>query len=667
MCGIFGRITPGKPIDLPACHAAVQTLAHRGPDGLGITVGRLDRRTAAFHLNPPRDLLCRRESQGCDLFLGHRRLSVIDPAPEAFQPMPNEDDTIWVVFNGEIYNHRDLRNRLKACGHRFLTDHSDTEVLVHGYEQWGGQLVDELRGMFALAVLDLTERSVFLARDRFGEKPLYYASGSSGVTFASELKALAQLPEPDRTISPLGLVDYLHHGLVPAPRCIYRGVRKLRAAERLTIRLDAADVLRPEIYWVPRYEPVAGKSEAEWFEQFEAELSESIRLRMASDVPLGAFLSGGLDSTIVTREMSRASDRPVSTFSIGFEEQRFDESEFAGRVARRYGTDHHTEVLSPQALLDVVPLVGRIFDEPFADSSAIPTYKVSQLARRRVTVALSGDGGDELLAGYRRYRLQHGLSRWLDPQPSFLLEMVFRPVASAWPERARGKSLLQLLVRDAKARYFKVFLDDYLIDLVHGDWVKGWDCLLEAAWPDETGKLVDKMCTTDCRFYVPEDLMVKVDRTSMSVSLETRAPLLDHKLFELVGRMPLPTRFNGKQSKLPLRRILAADLGRQFVDRPKKGFSLPLGRWFRNDLYDDLNDTLLQAGGLATSLLSRRTVEKLIENHRVGSRDQSPRLWKLYMLEKWNDCHGTSKSAEQEAPATAAERPAARVRQLHLG
>lgn len=656
MCGIFGQITPEKPVDPRRCYAATEALSHRGPDGLGIALGRLADRKAAFLLNPPAEAL-RAGPQDADFFLGHRRLCVVDLTPQAFQPMPNEDETIWLVFNGEIYNHRSLRDHLTGCGHRFRTHHCDTEVLVHGYEQWGSGVVDRLRGMFALAVLDLRERTLFLARDRFGEKPLYYAWDHAGVRFASQLSALLHLPEPDPALSPLALIDYLNHGFVPAPRSIYRHVHKLRAAERVSIRLDAPRTAAPDTYWTPRYEPTPGRSAAEWFEEFQAELEESIRLRMMADVPLGCFLSGGLDSTIVARQMSLASGRPLKTFSIGFREKRFDESAYAVRAARAYGTAHRSEVLSPDEMLKAVGPVGRVFDEPFADSSAIATYLVSRLARQEVTVALSGDGGDELLAGYRRYRLQQRLSRVLDRQPSFLAKLVLEPIASFWPERSRGKSLLSLLVSGAKTRYFKVFLDDYLVHLARRELAQQWDCLLEPAWPDHLPHLVDRMCAADCRFYIPEDLMVKVDRASMGVSLEARCPLLDHKLFELVGRMPLRTRFDAMAAKLPFRRILAAELGPEFVRRPKKGFSVPLGEWFRGALHEELSDVLLRTDGLVVSLFSRGTIRKLIEDHCKGSRDQSHRLWKLYMLQRWDDNFGHGRAAHRR-PAVPAACPA---------
>ena len=649
MCGIFGHISPGKPVEVLDCRRAIEALAHRGPDGLGVALGRLEDRSATFHLNPHGGRLRALSADRCDFFLGHRRLSVIDLAEEAFQPMSNEDGVVWVVFNGEIYNHQELRRRLEGLGHRFRTDHSDTEVLVHGYEQWGQRLVDELRGMFAFAVLDLRTRRLTMARDRFGEKPLYYRTDGKGVTFASELKALLHLPEVDLTISPEALVDYLHHRVVPAPRCIYRGMRKLRAAEIVTIELDAPDVCHSEIYWSVDYDPAPGKSDARWFDEFEAELRESIRLRSISDVPLGTFLSGGLDSTIVVRQLSRIARRPVSTFSIGFAEEQFDESRWAARAARHFGTAHHRRVVSSQDLLDVVAEVAEMFDEPFADPSAIPTLLVSRLAREHVTVALTGDGGDELLAGYARYARCHRLGRWFDRGPGRLAKSLLRPVASLWPESARGKALLRLLVRGTKERYFRSFMDDYLLGQLDPGPAENWHCLLDSAWSEDTSNLVDRMCAMDRQFYIPEDLAVKVDRTSMSVSLEARAPLLDHKLFELVARMPLATRFDGREGKLPFRRILSRELGEDFVDRPKQGFAIPLGRWFRGRLRDQLNDTLLQSGGIVTSLFSRGGVEKLIDNHCRGSRDQSERLWKLYILQKWNDCYGKRQSQDRVA------------------
>ena len=624
-------------------------MSHRGPDGFGVALGRLQLRSCRFFLRPfPKILRQHARVERSDLFLGHRRLSIIDLAPGAFQPMGNENGLIWVVFNGEIYNHAELRRDLETRGHRFRTDHSDTEVLVHGYEQWGSNLVDHLRGMFAFAVVDLEANRVFLARDRFGEKPLYYLTSNSGVAFASELKALMCLPGVDRTLSRHALVDYLNHGQIPAPRTVFQDVRKLRAAERVSVCLDDPRAAEPETYWSVDYDPQPGRSGEEWFEAFRAELEESIRLRLISDVPLGTFLSGGLDSTVVTGQASRILDGQLSTFSIGFAEKRYDESPWAARAAQHFHTSHHTKTVSAADLLDAVGTVGEVFDEPFADSSAVPTYLVSCLAREHVSVALSGDGGDELLAGYARYLLHHRLGRLLDKLPDTAVKLFLGPLARLWPESVRGKGLARLLLPGGKARYFQSFLDRRLVELARPGLSDDWQCSLESAWSDQPGHPIDRMCQFDRRFYIPEDLMVKVDRTSMRVSLEARAPLLDHKLFELVGRMPLPTRFDGRVGKLPLRKILAGELGQEFVDRPKRGFSVPLGTWFRHELREELRDTLLQREGIVASLFPRDNVEQLIDGHQSGSRDQSPRLWKLYMLQKWADCHGQEKKTDLE-------------------
>ncbi len=649
MCGIFGHITPAEPIDPDDCFRALGTLAHRGPDGAGVAMGRLASRQGDFFLHPETALLRRYAGeQGPDFFLGHRRLSVIDLSPQAFQPMANSEGTIWVVYNGEIYNHRKLRGELEARGHRFRTDHADTEVLVHGYEEYGDAVVDHLRGMFAFAVLDLRENRLLMARDRFGEKPLYYSAGANGVMFASELKALVELPRMDRNISDHALIDYLHHGMIPAPHSIFKQVRKLRAAERAVIRLDDPGKVDTEIYWDCRPDPVAGRSNDEWMEAFEAELHESIKLRMISDVPLGAFLSGGLDSTVVLDRMSRVSTQPVSTFSIGFPNAAFDESPWADRAAKQYGSAHHALTVSPADLLDTVGIIADVFDEPFADSSAVPTYLVSRLARGHVTVALSGDGGDELLAGYARYVVNRRLGGLMDRVPSWAVSRVLGPAARLWPEGVRGKGLLGFLAAPRELRYLTTFRDDYLVGLVSRELSAGWDSVLKHERGNCPADAVDEMCRTDRRFYIPEDLMVKVDRASMKVSLEARAPLLDHKLFELVGRMPLKTRFDGRTGKLPFRRILAGELGRDFVDRPKRGFSMPLGDWFRGELRDELRDTLLRTGGIVGSLLARSEIERIIDAHQTGSRDQSHRLWKLYMLQKWHTAYGQREMIKHE-------------------
>lgn len=638
MCGIFGQVTPGRPIDPVCCYRAIQSMKRRGPDGLGATVGRVADESSLFRRDPgfPWIQAASRENLP-DYFLGHRRLAIIDLAAAAYQPMTNEDRTVWVAFNGEIYNHQHLRGLLETHDHRFQTDHSDTEVLVHGYEQWGNSLLDRLRGMFAIAILDLRRRTLFLARDRFGEKPLYYRADSRGVAFASQMKALRCLPEVDGTLSHAALVDYVSHGFIPAPRTVLEGIHKLRAAHAIELSLDRPEEATPYRYWFMRYEVEPDHDSTLWQEEFQEELDRSIRMRLMSDVPLGVFLSGGLDSTIVATGVAKAVSEPVRSFSIGFSERRFDESPWAEQAASHLKLKHRQRILAPADLLAEIDTVAGIFDEPFADSSAVPTYLVAKLAREEVTVALSGDGGDELLAGYRRYARMHRIGKWIDRLPSGAVRAMFGPWRSVWPEHARGRAFLDLLVPGIEARYRRVFSDDTLRGKMRAEAAAGWDCLLGPSWADEGGEAIDRWCSMDRQLYIPEDLMVKSDRVSMHASLEVRAPLLDHKLFELVARAPLSTRFDGRVGKLPFRKMLRGEFGSKFVDRPKKGFSVPLGSWFRGQLREPLRETLLQHDGIVTSLFPRQALRRLVDGHQNGTRDQSARLWRLYMLALWHE------------------------------
>ncbi len=638
MCGIFGQITPNRPIDAVCGYRAIQSMEHRGPDGSGVALGCLSDESVVFCRDPglSRIQASSRETAS-DFFLGHRRLAIIDLTEAACQPMTNEDGAVWVVFNGEIYNHESLRRVLKACGHRFQTDHSDTEVLVHGYEQWGEKLLDRLRGMFGLAILDLRQRTLFLARDRFGEKPLYYRADSQGIAFASELKALRHLPEVDSSPDHAALVDYVSHGFIPAPRTVLDGIRKLPAAHAMTVSLDRPDESTPRRYWSVRYEVDTQQDEAQWREQFQEELERSIRLRLISDVPLGVFLSGGLDSTIVAAGVSRSVSEPVRSFSIGFSDPRFDELPWAQQAADRFGLRHRTRVLTPGDLLAEIDTIADTFDEPFADSSAVPTYLVAKLARENVTVALSGDGGDELLAGYARYRWMQQIGRCVDRVPAGLVRVAAGSLRRIWPDHVRGRAMLDLLVPAAEARYRRMFSDDTLRERMRPEAAEGWDCLLPQAWAPEGGGMIDRMCSMDRQLYIPEDLMVKSDRTSMRTSLEVRAPLLDHRLFELVARMPLRTRYDGRDGKLPFRAALQKELGREFVQRPKQGFAVPLGRWFREELRQPLRAALLRKHGIIGNLFPERAIRRLVDGHQNGARDQSARLWRLYMLDMWHE------------------------------
>lgn len=639
MCGIFGVISPQQQLDINLCCLQTNTLLHRGPDGLGILIASTKTGQVEHFINPDEYSLHHRENMDCDVFLGHRRLSILDLSSSAMQPMSNEDGHIWIVFNGEIYNYEELRRKLIDLGHRFHTDHSDTEVLIHGYEEWGTNLTQYLRGMFAFAIVNFRERTIFLARDRFGEKPLYYLAERGKFIFASELKAIIRDPNIKRVISPTSLYDYLRFGYVPSPDTIYTGINKLKAAEQVVIKFDKLDDVRPEVYWNLEYNRETNISNKDWISEFDQEIDSVVKLRMLSDVPLGAFLSGGLDSTMVVRSMSKTNPG-INTFSAGFTVKSFDETAYAKRVAEKYSTNHFMETISSDDLLNTIPIISKHFDEPFADSSAIPTYLVSKMARKNVTVALSGDGGDELLAGYFHYIIFSKLAL-LDQLPKFLVKRIIEPLSIMWPESVKGKGLVKLFVSGTKDRYKKHWGDNSLVNLLSNkfDTIKCYDSF-DAAWNNNSLNIVDKMCYTDMRFFIPEDCMTKVDRASMAVSLETRAPLLDHKLFELVANMPLRLIFNGNSGKLPFKEILAKDFGNDFINRRKKGFAVPLGNWFRNELNQDLHEILLEKEGLILQLFPYHSISKLIDKHVSGSRDQSYKLWRLYMLAMWHKEYG---------------------------
>jgi asparagine synthase (glutamine-hydrolysing) len=634
MCGIFGFITPGEPLDRVSCETALQTLQHRGPDALGVATGRLSVRHLEF-----RPCIGSPATNGADVFLGHTRLAILDLSDSALQPMANETGDVWIVFNGEIYNHAQLRVTLAGRGHVFRTHHADTEVLVHGFEEWGGAgLLDRIRGMFAMAILDLRRRQLFLARDAFGEKPLYVANDRRGVVFASELKAIQQSGFVPAQISRTGLADYLRYGYVPAPASILDKVWKVQAAEMATIDLGDPAACAKRVYWRLRdYSPVAA-SGGRWFEEFDARLAESVRAKSISDVPVGAFLSGGLDSSSVVRHMAAQGSRP-RTFTIGFPGHRCDESEYARQVALRYGTEHEIGQLSAPLLLEQVTHAARIFDEPFADSSALPMILLARIARGSVTVALSGDGGDELLGGYTRYRLNCTIDGYVGDMANPLGRGV-RRLAALWPHTVRGFGLARLLSGDAKARYQALLGDDWLLQQSALDATPGLD--FETVWDPSIPGLVNQMCATDTRLYLPEDLMVKVDRVSMAAGLEVRAPFLDRDLFEFVARAPVEARLFGRAHKAALRKALAADLGESFTTRAKQGFQVPLGAWFRGPLRERALDTLSSTGGFLARFFPVRFLTRLVDDHQAGSRDQSHWIWLLLALEHWHDAHAPS-------------------------
>jgi asparagine synthase (glutamine-hydrolysing) len=621
MCGIAGFADLNASADRPAeCDRArviamCDVMRHRGPDDEGYYVA-------------------------AGVALGMRRLSIIDLATGQ-QPIRNEDGTIHVVFNGEIYNYRELRGDLEARGHAFTTS-SDTETIVHGYEEWGEGVFSRLRGMFAVAVWDARTRSLVLARDRAGIKPLYYATAAGRLIFGSEAKCVLIHPEVDRTLDAAALDHYLAYQYTPRDGSIFRGIRKLRPGHYL--KAAAGRVMTAQ-YWqlpVDRAGSYRG-SEQEALTDLRAVLADAVRSHMISDVPLGAFLSGGIDSSVVVALMAQASDRPVKTFSIGFEEAEFDELPHARRVARHLGTDHHEFVVRPDAAAILDRLVWH-FDEPFADPSAIPTWYVSEIARRHVTVVLSGDGGDELFGGYTRY-VPHPRVAAFDR----LAPVVGRAVAAAaWralPHGTRGKNFLRHVARDPQGRYvdsvtfYRADERSALLSPALRAELRGHDAEDDFSRPFDRLRrlpLPAQLMAFDFETYLPEDCLVKVDRMSMAHSIESRVPLLDHQVVEFAASLPASVKMPGGRLKHLLRQLAFSLVPREILDRPKQGFGVPVGGWFRGQLRDAFGDILGSPVTRQRGYFDPAFVNRVLAEHMSGARDHSRQLWILLVFELWH-------------------------------
>jgi len=618
MCGIAGKFNfdSANPIDRERLSAMTSVIAHRGPDADGFYVGE-------------------------GIGLGHRRLSIIDLST-GDQPLANENGTIWIVFNGEVYNFAEIRAELEAHGHWFRT-HSDTEVIVHAYEQWGDRAVDRFRGMFAFALWDEPKRRLLLVRDRLGVKPLYYSATAAGVTFGSEIKALLEDPDVPRGWSPEALDAYLALQYVPSPQTMYSGIFKLPAAHLLVAERGRVSVRR---YWdLPFTGDGDPAREDQYLEQLEALVAESVRLRLISDVPLGAFLSGGIDSTAVVAAMADAcgADRVVTT-SVGFDEHAFNELEHARTVARHLGVRQHEKIVKPD-VADLLPKLAWHLDEPFADSSAVPTYYVSKAAREHVTVALSGDGGDELWAGYARHRVEQwetAARQWLGPTGG----RIAGRVAARLPIGVKGtRSLRHLALSPAEACARKhayglfeggvrgsLYAADFAREVRDADPFAGFRLAYDSCpSPDP----IDRALYVDVKTYLVDDIMTKVDKMSMAVSLESREPLLDHKLLEFAATVPSSLKLKNGRGKHLLRRLLERRIPKSIVDRPKHGFEAPIGEWLRGPLAP-MVDGLLGDGRLRDrGVFNDRAVAALWAEHRDGARDHRHRLWSLVMLELW--------------------------------
>jgi asparagine synthase (glutamine-hydrolysing) len=624
MCGIAGIFDfrgPGN-IDRALLYRMTEIIAHRGPDGDG------------FHFAP-------------GIGLGMRRLAIVDLVT-GDQPQFNEDGTVCVVFNGEIYNFQPLMAELTALGHAFRT-RSDTEVIVHAWEEWGEACLDRFNGMFAFALWDARREALFLARDRLGEKPLYYSTLADGqLLFASELKSLALSPDIDRRLDPQAIEEFFAYGYIPDPRSIYRGVKKLAPAHSLLIRRGAPPP-EPRCYWDVRFLDGGSIRREEAEEELIVRLRESVRLRMIADVPLGAFLSGGVDSSGVVAMMAGLKTEPVSTFSIAFGAKGWDESAYAAEIARRYRTDHHVKEVDPNSF-DLLDRLATIYDEPFGDSSAIPTYRVCAMARENVTVALSGDGGDEVFAGYRRYRWHCFEERVRRVVPARLRRPFFGIAGAVYPKLdwaprpLRAKATLEELARDTTEAYFssvsicgtelrrRLFSPSLARELQGYDGVEVLRSHMRRCGSEDP---LSQVQYADFKTYLPGDILTKVDRASMANSLEARVPLLDHTLVEWAAGLPSHFKLHGREGKQIFKTALEPYVAKEILYRPKQGFAVPLAAWFRGPLRRRLRDNLLGPVLRESGLFDTGTIDTLLDQHQSGERDHSAALWTLSMMESF--------------------------------
>ncbi len=618
MCGITGKIylDTSRDIYLDELKKMADSIYHRGPDDEG------------FYINK-------------NIGLGFRRLSIID-VKSGHQPLSNEDGSIWIVFNGEIYNYKELQVELIKQGHVFRTN-CDTETIVHLYEQHGTDCLKYLRGMFAFSIWDSNKQQLFCARDRFGIKPFYYYIDSSKFVFGSEIKTILKSNGIDKTLSYDALDSYFAFKYITSDLSIYKNIKKLQPSHYLLLSFKNNTNVEIKRYWDIEFEPDYSKTENQWMAEIEDNFSETVKLHMMSEVPLGAFLSGGIDSSSVVAMMAKNSSKPIKTFSIGFKHQNSNELKYAKEIACKYGCDHHEQIIEPESI-NLLPLMVSAFDEPFADSSAIPTYYVSKLAREFVTVALSGDGGDELFAGYTSYtkfkKLHFSPFSFNSPAANQLIWGNFHKLI---PQSVKGKGLIYFLSQDKK------YLGAYL-----SDWTKGERQKLilnnapeinykiaselykeQILNEDNKHDFVSNLQYLDLKTYMVDDILTKVDRASMMNSLEVRVPFLDHKFAELSFKIPWNLKLKGNDKKYILKKSMSKYLPGNILNHPKQGFGVPLSLWFKNDLKDYINDTLLSQSPLLSNYLDKHYVRKIIEQNRKGRRDFSSKIWSLLFFEEW--------------------------------
>lgn len=625
MCGIVGIINlDGKPeINRSLLNDMNQSQVHRGPD------------EGNLHIES-------------SIGLGHRRLSIIDLSTGQ-QPLANEDGSVIVTYNGEIYNFNELREELIVHGHQFKT-HSDTEVIVHAWEQWGESCVKHFRGMFAFCVWDRNQQVAFIARDRLGIKPVYYSLlGNQQFIFSSELKALTVHPDINKEIDPYAVEEYFTLGYIPEPRSIYQQIKKLEPGHSLLISLKDKAEIEPKAYWDLHFDESVKGTDQEISEQLITHLQEAIKIRMVSEVPIGAFLSGGVDSSAVVAMMANMSDKPVNTCSIGFDHQAYDESSYAQQVAKQYKTSHYQEQVNSNDFQLLDHLID-FYDEPYADSSALPTYQVCKLARKNVTVALSGDGGDESLAGYRRQRLHMNEERIRGLLPYGIRKPVFGALGAMYPKMDwapqifRAKTTFQALGRNSAEAYMhsvskstqaernQLFSAKLKQQLQGYQTVEVFNQHAQNCTSDSPLALIQYL---DFKTYLPGDILTKVDRASMASSLEVRVPILDHQIVEWMAKLSPNMKLRKGEGKYILKKALEPYLSNDVLYRKKMGFSVPLSNWFRHELKDQLREIVLSKEMLGSGLFNETTLQRMINQHQSGQKELSQQLWSLMMFSKF--------------------------------
>lgn len=616
MCGLAGLVyfDRNRQIIPTELKAMGDSIAHRGPDDEG------------FYVNN-------------NVGLAFRRLSIID-LNAGHQPLSNANNTINIVFNGEIYNFLELRKLLDQKGYLFKT-HTDTEVILHLYEEFGVDCLTYLRGMFAFSIWDNNKQQLFCARDRFGIKPFYYYIDDEKFVFGSEIKAILKAKDIEARLSHEALESYFAFGYITSDLSVYTKIKKLQPGHYLLLSFKEKATIKIQRYWDIRFEPDYSKAENQWTEEIESLFSEAVKIHMISDVPLGAFLSGGIDSSSVVAAMAKNSNQPIQTFSIGFKEQKYNELEFAREVAKKYNCIHRERIVEPESI-NLLPKLVNAYDEPFADSSAIPTYYVSKFAREHVTVALSGDGGDELFAGYWIYRYFKNVYKRSSPS-SNLNNFLWGNIHKLIPQKIAGKGLTYFLSKNreylgaylciwSKEERQKLILNNHSLT----NYKNSPELYKEGILKDnKKNDFITNLQNLDMQTYMVDDILTKVDRASMLNSLEVRVPILDHKFAELSFKIPSGLKLHGNDGKHILKAAMSKALPENILKHPKQGFSVPLSEWFKDDLKEYINDTVLSPKALLSNYVDKNYVRKIVADNKNGMRDFSSKIWSLVFFEEW--------------------------------